>query len=248
MESLKIEQITKTYQHKTVLHGVSFSVQAGEVIGLLGPNGAGKTTLMKIIAGLSLPDAGTVKIFDLDGRKQRSEIKRMVGLVPQENNMERELTIEECLLVYARLFQVKNPRQCVAAIIKQFIMDAWKTSKVEHLSGGIARRALIARAMIPKPELLLLDEPSVGLDPDMRHEVWQAIAQLKAAGKTIVITTHYMEEAERLCDRIALLKEGRLLCMDTTENIKHMAQQTYQLPENITLENAFLYLIRKERA
>ncbi|MBP2630481.1 MAG: yadG [Firmicutes bacterium] len=248
MESLKIEEIIKTYQRKTVLHGVSFSVQAGEVIGLLGSNGAGKTTLMKTIAGLSLPDAGTVKIFGMDGRKQRSEIKRIVGFVPQENNMERELNIKECLMIYARLFQVKNPGQCVAAIIKQFTMNTWETSKVEHLSGGMARRALIARAMIPKPEILLLDEPSVGLDPDMRQEVWQAIAQLKAAGKTIVITTHYMEEAERLCDRIALLKEGRLLCMDTTENIKYMAQQANQLKENITLEKAFLHLIRKEGA
>ena len=246
MISLNIEKIAKKYKEKTVLEDVSLSIKNGEVLGLLGPNGAGKTTLMKIVAGLIIPDKGNIEIFGINRKKQNRLSKCKIGLVPQENNMERELTVEECLLIYARLFQMEKPRQRVAEVIEEFKMSAWVKSKVDHLSGGMVRRALIARAMIPKPKLLLLDEPSVGLDPDMRQEVWQVIKLLKASGNTIVITTHYMEEAECLCDRIALLKSGRLLYMDTIENLKYIAQKSKNQPVEITLENAFLCLTSKE--
>ncbi len=238
---LALHQVCKSYSGASVINGVSLTVNRGEIFGLLGPNGAGKTTLMKLIAGLSRPDAGSVTLAAAASREARN---RFVGLVPQESNLERELTVAEALLVYARLFGVTSPRQRVEAIMRQFDLLPLQAKKVGYLSGGMARRALIARALLPEPQLLLLDEPTVGLDPDVRQEIWRIVRELADAGKTVVMTTHYMEEADALCRRIALLKAGRIAAEGTPESLKQMAGQ--RADSAMTLEAAFLQLVREE--
>jgi len=158
--------------------------------------------------------------------------------------MEREFSVKEALLYYARLYKVKNYKYEVKKIISQFEMNTWQDRKIEKLSGGMARKAMIARALLVKPKILLLDEPSVGLDPDVRYDIWQEIKKLKNMGISVIITTHYMEEAEYLCDKIAILKQGELLAIDEVEKIKQIMQKDEN--EDITLEKAFLRFIGKE--
>ena len=243
---LALRQVSKRYGDTAAIDRVSLQVNHGEIFGLLGPNGAGKTTLLKLIAGLSRPDAGSLALLDGEPIRSREHRNRFVGLVPQESNLERELSVEEALLVYARLFAVREPRQRVDAAMRQFALLSLRTKRVGVLSGGMARRALIARALLPEPQLLLLDEPTVGLDPDVRREIWRIVRDLAAAGKTILMTTHYMEEAEQLCHRIALLKAGRIVATGTPAALKAMASPENDAP--VTLETAFLQLIREENA
>lgn len=243
--AVEINGLTKAYQRRVVLRGLELSVKSGEIVGLLGSNGAGKTTLLKVIAGLSRPDAGQVDVFGFSAGERSREFCRMIGMVPQENNIERELSILDSLRFYARLYGVADAAARVDAVIAQFAMEEWADKTVDEVSGGMARRAMIARAVIPQPRLLLLDEPSVGLDPDMRREVWAAIDALRRDGTSVVITTHYMEEAERLCDRIALLKDGKIVHMSTAEEMKRLAAaKSGERCDD--LETAFLQLVRGE--
>jgi ABC-type multidrug transport system ATPase subunit len=240
---LKLENISKVYQKKPVLDSVSLTVNSGGVFGLVGPNGAGKTTLMKIIAGLSRPCGGQLIIFGRDGLTGRAAVKHRIGWVPQENNLERELTVKEALTLYALLFGVPFVRLRVKQVMTEFNLDDISGRDIGMLSSGMARRVLIARAVLPEPQMLLLDEPTVGLDPDVRQDIWQMIRALAVKGKTIFMTTHYMDEAEQLCDRLALLKAGRILMTGTPETIKRMAEGGGD--PAFTLEKAFLCLIRR---
>ncbi len=240
---LELKNISKIYQGRTVVDNLSLQIGAGEVFGLVGPNGAGKTTLMKIIAGLSQPCSGRLTIFNRDGLAERAQLKPLIGWVPQDNNLERELTVREALALYARLFAARPFQPRVQQIMTEFNLESIGERRIELLSGGMARRVLIARAILPEPKLLLLDEPTVGLDPDVRQDIWQLIRSLAAQGKTIFMTTHYMDEAEQLCDRLALLKAGSLLMTGTPAAMKSMAEGK---PHSaVTLEAAFLRLIRR---
>ena len=237
-----LEDIDKIYEKQQVLNHLSLTVKAGEVFGLLGPNGAGKTTTMKVMAGLIRPTRGAVHIFGLDVAAKSVAVKKLVGFVPQDNNLERELTVEEALLVYGRLFAVPDLKYQVQEIMDKFSLQAIKGKRVGLLSGGMARRVLIARALLPQPQLLLLDEPTVGLDPDVRHEIWDIIRRLSTEGKTIVITTHYMEEAEKLCDRVAMLQTGRLVLLDTPAGIRNKVGKTESIAA--ALESVFIQLAK----
>ena len=218
--AVEVTDLCKIYGGQRVIDDLTLTVPAGGIFGLLGPNGAGKTTLMKIMAGLVRPTAGQLKIFGADASARKPNMKCRVGLAPQDNNMERELTVEEALSVYGRLFGVPQLKMRVEETIEEFSLGDMRRKVVRSLSGGMMRRALIARTLMPKPELLLLDEPTVGLDPDVRHEIWEIIRNLSKAGKTIVLTTHYMDEAEKLCEQIAILKAGRLAFLDTPDGIE----------------------------
>ncbi|MDU4960801.1 MAG: ABC transporter ATP-binding protein [Sporomusaceae bacterium] len=242
--ALRLTGLTKRYHEHTLLDNVSLAVDAGQIFGLLGPNGAGKSTLMKIIAGLVRPTAGTVEIFGLDAAQRTRQLRRLVGIVPQDSNLERELTVTEALTVYGGLFGLDNLRERVEATIATFSLQGMRQKRVGRLSGGMLRRVLIARALLPQPQLLLLDEPTVGLDPDVRQEIWQIIQELAAAGKTMLLTTHYMEEAARLCAHIALLKAGRLALLATPEEI----QQRYggAASNEEALEALFIQLAKGE--
>lgn len=244
---LDLRRLCKSYDKQQVLHDVSLTVIKGEIFGLLGPNGAGKTTLMKLIAGLSRPDSGQLTIFGRDGSGERQSLKDKIALVVQDNNLEREFTVYEALLTYARLFGIEPTRQRVEQIISEFNLSDMCCKQVDTLSGGMARRVSIARALLPKPELVLLDEPTVGLDPDVRQDIWAIVKHLADRGTTIFMTTHYMEEAEQLCHRVALLKEGQVITVDTPNGLKAQAEGGADNRKILTLETAFLRLVREER-
>ncbi len=241
--SVWIEHVTCARHGQVILHDVSFQVRTGEVMGLLGPNGAGKTTLMRLVAGLARPDSGSIRIADEEAVRRSVRFRRLIGLVPQENTLERELTIEQSLLCSAKLYGIANARQRIEEVCHEFQIGSWRKKIPDKISGGMRRRAMIARAMLPNPEVVLLDEPSVGLDPDMRQEIWQAVKNLKAAGRTVLLTTHYMEEAEKLCDRVAFLLAGQVLYTGTTVGMRRQISPR----QEISLEDAFLALTLERR-
>lgn len=243
--AVRIENLVKQYNGQTVIDDLTLTIPRSGVFGLLGPNGTGKTTLMKVLAGLVRPTSGRLTIFGEKVLSNRAKIKCLVGLAPQDNNMERELTVEETLQVYGRLFGVTSLRRRVDQTIEAFALGDMRQKLIRNLSGGMMRRALIARTLMTEPQLLLLDEPTVGLDPDVRHEIWEIVKNLAQAGKTIVLTTHYMEEAEKLCDQIAMLKDGQLAVLDTPGGIRGRFGGA---EGGGALENLFIQLAKEGRA
>ena len=238
--AIVIANVSCSRKGKKILEDVTLDVESGTVMGLLGPNGAGKTTLIRLVAGLARPDAGTIHVCGEDAAKRSVRFRRLIGLVPQENTLESELTIGESLLAYARLYGINDAKEMVHQTAERYHLSDFLDKRPEEISGGMKRRAVIARAAMTDPAVLLLDEPSAGLDPDLRHEVWALIRKLRDAGKTLLLTTHYMEEAERLCGRIAFLRAGRLRALDTAEGIRAAAGDAKDL------EQAFLRLSHEE--
>jgi lipooligosaccharide transport system ATP-binding protein len=205
--------LTKTFGELTAVDGVDFEVRRGEVFGFLGPNGAGKTSTMRMIGCTSPRTGGSLSVIGMDPATHASEIKARLGVVPQIDNLDIELTVRENLEMYARYFDV--PKDVSAAGIDElldFVQLAERAKdKVEPLSGGMKRRLTIARALVNEPSLLLLDEPTTGLDPQARHLVWDRLYRLKQRGVTLVITTHYMDEAEQLCDRLVVMDKATIV-------------------------------------
>ena len=238
--AIVIAGVSCSRKGKKILEDVTLDVESGTVMGLLGPNGAGKTTLIRLVAGLARPDAGTIHVCGEDAAKRSVRFRRLIGLVPQENTLESELTVGESLLAYARLYGIKDAKEMVHQTAERYHLSDFLDKRPEEISGGMKRRAVIARAAMTDPAVLLLDEPSAGLDPDLRQEVWALIRKLRDAGKTLLLTTHYMEEAERLCGRIAFLRAGRLRALDTAEGIRAAAGDAKDL------EQAFLRLSHEE--
>lgn len=238
--AIVIANVSCSRKGKKILEDVTLDVESGTVMGLLGPNGAGKTTLIRLVAGLARPDAGTIHVCGEDAAKRSVRFRRLIGLVPQENTLESELTVGESLLAYARLYGINDAKEMVHQTAERYHLSDFLDKRPEEISGGMKRRAVIARAAMTDPGVLLLDEPSAGLDPDLRHEVWALIRKLRDAGKTLLLTTHYMEEAERLCGRIAFLRAGRLRALDTAEGIRVAAGDAKDL------EQAFLRLSHEE--
>ena len=222
---IEAENLTKNYGPIRAVDRVSFKIPPGQVFGLLGPNGAGKTTTIKMLTTLSIPNSGQCRIDDFDVVKNPMAIKLRIGVVPQENNLDRDLTAYENLLIYGQLHRVQNVRAGIEAMLRA--VDLWerKDSVVSNFSGGMQRRLLLARALLPKPLVLFLDEPSIGLDPQIRRQMWDMIRQTKIEGRTIVLTTHYIEEAEVLCDRVGILSKGKLIALDTPQSLKAIVGQ-----------------------
>lgn len=240
--ALCLKNLTKYHRKSILLDSVSLNVPVGQIFGLLGPNGAGKSTLMKIIAGIVRPTTGTITIYGQDASRRSPQLRRVVGIVPQDSNLEREVTVIEALTIYGRLFAVPELKLRLETIMTEFSLHELRHKRVGTLSGGMTRRVLIARALLPNPQLLLLDEPTVGLDPDVRREIWQIIRGLAAAGKTMVLTTHYMEEAARLCGQIAIVKSGKLVILSTPAAI----QQQFGGNSEEALETLFIRLAKGE--
>ncbi len=217
---IEVKNLVKTYEGKKVVDGVSFFVKKGEIFGLIGPNGAGKTTIIKILTTLVKPDKGEVFINGLNLFEEAQEIKKIIGVVPQENNLDRDLTVYENLLIYGLLYKVKDLKNRIEEILK--LVELWerRNSLVSTLSGGMQRRLVIARAFLPDPPILFLDEPTVGLDPQIRRFIWEIIRKGKRIGKTIILTTHYIEEAENLCERVGIIHKGKLLAIGSPEELK----------------------------
>lgn len=205
--------LTKKYGDFVAVDEVNFTVTRGEAFGLLGPNGAGKSTTMKMIAATSLRTGGNLVILGKDPNNQGPEIRAHLGVVPQQDNLDRELKVWENLMVYGRYFGLS--RKFLKGKIEELLEFAQlgekRNSKTEELSGGMKRRLTIARGLVNEPEILLLDEPTTGLDPQARHILWDRLFRLKEQGVTLVITTHYMDEAEQLCDRLIVMDKGKIM-------------------------------------
>jgi len=211
--TLTSRDLRKTYDSFQAVRGVDFEVRRGECFGFLGPNGAGKTTTMKMIYGAAIPTGGELKVMGLDVKRHERVVKRRIGVVPQENNLDEDLKVKENLLVYGRYFDLpKKVLRQRAEELLEFVQLSEKTeAQVEQLSGGMKRRLLIARALINDPDLVVLDEPTTGLDPQARHLVWDKLRELTREGKTLILTTHYMDEAAQLCDRLCIMEGGRII-------------------------------------
>ncbi len=217
---IKIENLSKSYGKVKALDSLNLEIKKSEIFGLLGPNGAGKTTTVKILTNLTKPESGLCFIDGINVLKHPQEVKRIIGVVPQENNLERELTVYENLLIYGMLHKVKSLKKRIEDILSIMELKDKKNSIVNTLSGGFQRRVLLARALLPEPKVMFLDEPSIGLDPHIRRELWQIIRKIKTEGRTVLLTTHYIEEAEALCDRVGILFQGRLIALGTPMELK----------------------------
>jgi lipooligosaccharide transport system ATP-binding protein len=213
--------LTKRFGSFTAVNAVEFDVHVGEAFGFLGPNGAGKTSTMRMIACASPVSDGELSVIGMDPRTQGAQIKARLGVVPQADNLDAELTVLENLLMYARYFDlpmsVARPR---AAELLEFMQLSERAGdQVEPLSGGMKRRLTIARALINEPELIILDEPTTGLDPQARHLLWERLYRLKQRGATLIITTHYMDEAEQLCDRLVVMDKALIVAAGTPREL-----------------------------
>ena len=216
------------------MRGIDFSVRTGECFGFLGPNGAGKTTTMKAIYGLAEMDGGELTVLGLDAHADRREVNARIGVVPQEENLDRGLTVRENLSTHA-LFHGLPADGRIDDLLRSALLERRAESRTQELSGGMKRRLLIARALVNDPELVILDEPTTGLDPQARLAVWRVLDDLKRRGVTLLITTHYMEEAERICDRLVIMDEGRIVAAGTPLELLSRYEQE-------TLEGVFLEL------
>ncbi|MDR7415578.1 MAG: ABC transporter ATP-binding protein [Armatimonadota bacterium] len=213
MTVVEAKKLSKRFGTVLAVDGISFEVRAGECFGFLGPNGAGKTTTMKMIYGAARPTEGVLRVFGLDVRHHPRRIKQRIGVVHQATTLDEALTVRENLLVYGRYYGLSWAEAARRAeeLLRFVELQNRAHERIPRLSGGMQRRLMIARALISDPRLLILDEPTTGLDPQARHAVWERLRQLKRAGITQILTTHYMEEAEQLCDRVAIVDGGRIV-------------------------------------
>jgi lipooligosaccharide transport system ATP-binding protein len=206
-------ELRKSYNGRVAVDGIDFVVEQGICFGFLGPNGAGKTTTMKMIYGLGAIDGGELAVLGMNAARERRAVKQRLGVVPQETNLDGELTVRENLLFHARYFGIDPAVASRRAdeLLSFSLLDERPDDQVWSLSGGMKRRLLVARALINEPDLVVLDEPTTGLDPQARLAVWRALDRLKRRGVTLLITTHYMEEAARLCDRLVIMDHGKIV-------------------------------------
>ena len=210
---VEARNLVKRFGDFTAVDGIDFTVEQGEAFGFLGPNGAGKSSTMRMIGAVSPINNGTLTVLGMDPATQGPQIRARIGVVPQESNLDAELPVEENLLVYGRYFDLPRPliRERIAELLDFAQLTERRDDKVEPLSGGMKRRLTIARALINQPELLILDEPTTGLDPQARHVLWDRLYRLKQQGVTLIVTTHYMDEAEQLCDRLVVMDKAKIV-------------------------------------
>jgi ABC-2 type transport system ATP-binding protein len=241
--ALQITDLVKRYPTGTeALRGVSLDIQEGEFFGLLGPNGAGKSTLIHCTTGLAQPTSGSIRIFGHDAIDHYEHARAAVGLAPQDLNIDFFLTLEETLDYHGGYFGMprKERKERVAELLDTFSLTAKRKDRTRTLSGGMKRRLILARALMHRPKLLILDEPTAGVDVELRLELWHYVQRINAEGTTILLTTHYLEEAEQLCDRIAFITDGQIVAEGTSQDLAAEYGVT-------TLEDAYLELVgRKE--
>ncbi|MBK8063041.1 MAG: ABC transporter ATP-binding protein [Betaproteobacteria bacterium] len=214
-----IREVRKRYATLQALDGVSLDIEAGEIFGLLGPNGAGKTTLISIIAGLARADSGSVQVMGADVVSDYRNARRMLGVVPQELVFDPFFTVREALEIQSGYFGMRDNRAWIEEILHHLDLSAKADVNMRALSGGMKRRVLVAQALVHKPPVIVLDEPTAGVDVELRQGLWAFVQRLNRDGHTIVLTTHYLEEAEMLCNRIGMLKAGRIVALDSTRNL-----------------------------
>jgi ABC-2 type transport system ATP-binding protein len=242
---LRVINLSKTYDTKyeivKALDGVNLNINQGEVIALLGPNGAGKTTLSSILATLHPPTKGDILYKGISIYKNIIEYRKILGFCPQRPNLDPFLNVEENLIFAGRYFLLPDDviKQRVATLMDQLYLTRYAKFNINALSGGTKQRVLIARALIHDPQIVILDEPTVGLDPDVRHQLWKIVQSLKERGMTVLLTTHYLDEAEVLADRVCILKKGKILLTEKVNDLK----QKHKMEK---LEQIFLQLLEEE--
>jgi lipooligosaccharide transport system ATP-binding protein len=214
---IEAQDLRKKFGDINAVDGITFAVRKGEVFGFLGPNGAGKTSTMKIIACVSPRSSGSIRVFDMDPETAPAEIKQRLGVVPQETNLDPDFSCYGNLFTYARYFDIPPDlaRKKGEELLEFVQLQEKRDVTVEKLSGGMKRRLILARALVNNPDLLILDEPTIGLDPQARHLIWERLKLLQAQGNTIILTTHYLDEAARLCDRLVIMDNGKILVEGT---------------------------------
>lgn len=234
MAVLKIESLIKDYGSFRAVNKVSFEVHSGEVFGLLGPNGAGKTSIISTITTLEKPTEGTITINNLNIHKHERETKAMTGVVPQEIINHGYFNVEEVLTFQSGYYGLRKNKKRVHSLMQKLELWTHRYKKIRHLSGGMKRRLMIAKALVHSPRLLLLDEPTAGVDVELRYSIWEQVEKLKKAGVAILFTTHYLEEAERLCDRVAIIHNGKIQKQGETQKL---VQRLTSRHLTVTLKN-----------
>jgi lipooligosaccharide transport system ATP-binding protein len=214
MAAIELSGVVKRFGSITAVDGLELDVPEGICLGLLGPNGAGKSTTMRLLTGQAIPDAGKLRVLDYELPDEAKSARAAMGVVPQLDNLDIDVTVEDNLAVFARLYRVKDVPAAVDAALDLARLRDRRKDAVDELSGGMRRRLLLARGLIHDPQLVLLDEPTVGLDPQIRTELWSLIDELRSRGKTILMSTHYIEEAERLADEVAVMAAGKVIARD----------------------------------
>ncbi len=217
--AIRVEALAKRFGSLQALDGIDLEVRCGEFFGLLGPNGAGKTTLISILAGLCRPDAGRATVMGHDVRTDYRNARRMLGVVPQEIVFDPFFSVRETLVIQSGYFGLRHNDAWIDEILEHLGLSSKAGANMRSLSGGMKRRVLVAQALVHRPPVIILDEPTAGVDVELRQSLWRFIRRLNEDGHTIVLTTHYLEEAEALCGRIAMMKGGRVIALDTTANL-----------------------------
>ena len=236
-QAVSVQNLTKSFSGRKVVDGLSFQVQKGEVFALLGHNGAGKSTTIDLILGLKAPEEGSARVLGMDAARHRKQVFERVGVQLQNTQYQSSITVEEACIEYASLYAAPAD---YPQLLKRFGLDALRKSFVSKLSGGERQKLSVGLALIGNPEIVFLDELTTGLDVVARREVWRTLKQLKEQGLTIFLTTHYMEEAEALCDRVCIIKSGRKVSEGTIDEVIAAAEQK-------NLEDAYLFLMREEK-
>ena len=237
--AIEVKDLTKAYGNLNAVNGLNFTIQEGEVFGLLGPNGAGKTTTLEMIEGLREPDEGSIRVCGKDVAKRTDEVKEIIGVQLQNTTFYDKIRVRELIDYFGGCYRKSRP---TGEILDEVSLNEKKKDYVGTLSGGQKQRLALALALVNDPEVLFLDEPTNALDPQARRSIWEIIEGLRKKGKTIVLNTHYMEEAERLCERVGIMDHGRIIALDAPSNLISMHNAD---SASATLEDAFLELTGK---
>jgi ABC-2 type transport system ATP-binding protein len=245
MSAISFKHLTKNYGSLVALNDVSLEIEEGEFFGLLGPNGAGKTTLISILAGLCRPTTGSVEVMGHDVQTDFRAARRLLGIVPQELVFDPFFTVRETLQFQSGYFGIKNNGEWIDEILHHLGLADKANKNMRALSGGMKRRVLVAQALVHRPPVIVLDEPTAGVDVELRQSLWKFISRLNQEGHTIVLTTHYLEEAQELCGRIAMLKKGEIVALDTTANL--LARVNNSQTKDGDLEDVFMQIMSEGR-
>jgi lipooligosaccharide transport system ATP-binding protein len=231
MSAIELSGVVKRFGPITAVDGLDLDVPAGICLGLLGPNGAGKSTTMRMLTGQAIADEGSLRVLDYELPRQAKEARAEMGVVPQLDNLDVDVSVQDNLAVFARLYRVKDVREAVDRGLQLARLTERRADSVDKLSGGMRRRLLLARGLLHRPRLMLLDEPTVGLDPQIRTQLWTLIDQLRSEGVTILMSTHYIEEAERLADEVALMANGKIIARGKPNELiaEHAGRETAEV-------------------
>ncbi len=224
-DALHIDALNKAYSGNRVVKDLSFAIEPGEIFGLLGPNGAGKSTTINMIGGVSRIDSGTIRVFGFDNQKEYLTTRRLVGIMHQEIVTDTFFTIDKALRIHPGYYGVRLDKAWMNLLIDRLALEPHLHKPMNKLSGGLKRRLMVAKALIHKPRLLILDEPTAGVDVELRHSLWQFVREINQEGTTVLLTTHYLEEAQQMCGRIAIMNHGSLVALDSTSHLMSQLEE-----------------------